>query len=279
MRLLLGSVILLLIIQTGIGASYDTLYIVKGQRTYGSSTMNQLGFSSSSLFENAPALIHGQLGDTLYLSIYNFDSNYHRVQFSSFTQNTDSIEPGGVFQYTLPLTGEGIYEFHDDLGDGISKYMGLYGVLEIGLKHPTFYWQLSETDTNWTTANWDMNNTYQPQYFSINHRNAPETMTDSIGAVTGSVGDTILIAIANHGMMKHAIHFHGYHCTIIFDSKDQGRLGWIKETFPVDIGAQMILRLIPDQPGDYPVHDHNLMAVLGAGEYIKGMMTMIKIIE
>lgn len=279
MRLLLSTVGFLLVIQTGICASHDTLFIVAGQRSLGNTSINQLNFSQSAFFENSPGLIAGKLGDTLHLTIINSDSNYHRVKFSSFTTSNDSIAPGDFLEYSLPLTEIGVFDFHDDLGNGVYKYLGLNGLLEIGLTHPTFYWQLTETDTNWTLEEWNTNKPYHPQFFSINNKSAPETMTDTVGTVTGSVGDTLLIAIVNHGLMKHAIHFHGYHCTIVFDSKDTNRIGWNKETFPIDIGAQMVLMLIPDQSGNYPVHDHNLMAVLGDGEYVKGMMTMLKISE
>jgi len=39
----------------------------------------------------------------------------------------------------------------------------------------------------------------------------------------------------------------------------------------------LVLRLVPDKEGQYPVHDHNLVAVSGNGLYPNGMFTLIEI--
>ena len=40
---------------------------------------------------------------------------------------------------------------------------------------------------------------------------------------------------------------------------------WEKDTFPVFPGEAMTLLLVPDQPGMYPVHNHNLVTVATGG--------------
>jgi hypothetical protein len=32
---------------------------------------------------------------------------------------------------------------------------------------------------------------------------------------------------------------------------------------------------VPDKPGEYPIHDHNLVAVTGGGMYHAGMISTI----
>jgi hypothetical protein len=39
----------------------------------------------------------------------------------------------------------------------------------------------------------------------------------------------------------------------------------------------LVLELVPDKPGMFPVHDHNLMAVTGNRVYNNGMMIMMTI--
>ena len=41
----------------------------------------------------------------------------------------------------------------------------------------------------------------------------------------------------------------------------------------------MTVRLVPHQPGDFPVHNHNLVATLFNNGYPRGMVTMLMIQE
>ncbi len=61
--------------------------------------------------------------------------------------------------------------------------------------------------------------------------------------------------------MVSPFHFHGYHVKIIDVKIHQTMLGWEKDTFPVFPGEAMTLLLVPDQPGMFPVHNHNLVTV------------------
>ena len=45
----------------------------------------------------------------------------------------------------------------------------------------------------------------------------------------------------------------------------------MKDTFPVYSMETVVLELVPDKVGEYPVHDHNLVAVSGANLYPNGM--------
>ena len=58
-----------------------------------------------------------------------------------------------------------------------------------------------------------------------------------------------------------------------FDSN----IGRIKDTFPLKRMEGYVLRLVPDQVGEYPVHDHNLLSITGGGLYPFGMFLTILI--
>ncbi len=75
----------------------------------------------------------------------------------------------------------------------------------------------------------------------------------------------------------HSLHFHGYHLKIVFSSKTPSNVGRLKDTFPVHSMESIILELIPDQVGEYPVHDHNLVAVSGGNIYPNGMFLTLLI--
>jgi FtsP/CotA-like multicopper oxidase with cupredoxin domain len=74
--------------------------------------------------------------------------------------------------------------------------------------------------------------------------------------------------------MEHVLHFHGFHAEILHAS-DPTRIGWVKDTFPLDVSSTLTLKLVVDLEGTYPVHDHNLIAVTNTGFYPGGMITHI----
>jgi len=51
----------------------------------------------------------------------------------------------------------------------------------------------------------------------------------------------------------------------------------MKDTFPVYSMETVVLELVPNQVGEYPVHDHNLVAVSGASMYPNGMFLTLLI--
>ena len=120
-------------------------------------------------------------------------------------------------------------------------------------------------------------NPYRPNVFTINGYDYPLNQNDSLGMVEAQVGDTIFICVVNAGNMPHAMHFHGFHYQILFSLKQPERQSWIKDSGPIFREDAMILRVVPDKPGAYPVHDHNLTANTSNGGYPGGMMTMLMI--
>ena len=119
---------------------------------------------------------------------------------------------------------------------------------------------------------------FAPDYFSVNGKSYPDLQSDTTAIIKANVGETIRLVISNTGLQKHAIHFHGYHLEIKYSSQHPSHVGRVKDSFPIDPNESIILELIPDKPGTYPVHDHNLIAVTGAGEYPNGMIAFITIL-
>ena len=103
-------------------------------------------------------------------------------------------------------------------------------------------------------------------------------MSMSVGAmIMGNVGDTITISIVNNGNMIHPIHFHGYHVELVQSTHQSEKIGWKKDSFPVFVKEGLTVRLVPHQPGEFPVHNHNLVATLFNNGYPLGMITMLMI--
>jgi hypothetical protein len=54
-------------------------------------------------------------------------------------------------------------------------------------------------------------------------------------------------------------------------------INWTKDSFPMAPGATITFLVVPDKPGMYPMHDHNLIVSTNAGLYPGGMMGMFDI--
>ena len=118
---------------------------------------------------------------------------------------------------------------------------------------------------------------FKPGVFTINSFSYPQTSMDTTGNVMGMVGDSIIISVINSGHMICALHMHGYHFKIIQATKDTQKLNWIKDSAPVVPYEAMTILVVPDKPGEYPVHNHNLITNTNHGIYPGGMMTHMMI--
>ena len=204
-----------------------------------------------------------------------------------FYLNSDNTETWAIgaedtITVDLPLLNWGTHAIISSTPEG--DLLGAACIIQVDLQADHIYswdqWDmntvLSDAIANGNSSN--IPNDYRPNVFSIN-TNPLAPMDTSNAVIHGYVGDTILISVLNSGNMAHNIHFHGFHCTIMDASNQTERIGWSKDSFPVMEGETMTLRLIPDQPGIYPVHNHNLATLLYNNNYPSGMMTMIKIYQ
>lgn len=263
------------------GVVVKTMHINKGDlMTFDGTHIPSLAFNYSSSFNPTNEVIHLSKGDTLSLTVVNNDTFYHNFKIDGINLPQYDIPPGDSAVYTISFPQPGLYRYFDDYLLG-NSYLGLSGMLVIESSSGNhFFWNLREHEVNKNIAlaNGDLGDftEYHPDYYTINGKSFPELLSDPLAAVLGAVGDTINIFICNSGLMKHSIHFHGFHLKVLYSNKKPQTIGQIKDTFPLLAGEVLELELVPDKLGEYPVHDHNLVAVTGGGEYPNGMLLIMK---
>lgn len=239
-------------------------------------------FNRSQNFDSRSPVIHIAADDTLRISIFNNSTEEHDFRVRNYSGSFSSIAPGSSVSYDLTFSQTGVYIMYDGKDFPKYAYLGLTGMIVVTEKTEGnfFYWNLKEhqkkynfTFSNDSAVNWKL---YKPDYFTINGLSYPQLQQDDSAVITGKVGDTIYVFVANTGQSIHSIHFHGYHATTVF-STDKKQQGWEKDTWLMDSYETFILRLVPDKPGKFPVHDHNLVALSGGGRYPNGMLIMMEI--
>jgi hypothetical protein len=257
----------------------DTVYINRGAFTaFNGDQFAYLAFNSTAVFHPENSRFVLGLEDTLVLRVINNDNVAHGFAVKNTAIN--ALLPAGdssTISFSSAISTCVIY--YDPTMD--YAYLGLAGMFVVTDHLTNFFWNMKEHQQAWNDSiaaggivDW---NAYDPDYFTINGRSNPDINTDTNARVTGSVGDTIHIYMVNTGKSLHSIHFHGYHCTIIASSKFPAHVGRSKDTFPVYSMEIVGLELVPDQVGEYPVHDHNLVAVSGGGMYPNGMFLTLLI--
>lgn len=258
----------------------DTLYINSGY--YQSSVIDSFPYLSfnedSSVFTAQNSFLNVGSNDTLVLYISNRDSVGHNIvidnsSFSMFVQsqqyNVDSVFGLTEGLYILKCTGN-----YSDIGFST--------ILKVEDQAKTnFYWNLKDFNDSLNVEIRNGNSIdesiYDPNFFLVNGKPKSLLDNDSLALIKGSVGDTLLINIVNTGLSYHSLHFHGYHCEIVYSGLHPNHIGREKDTFLLEPEERYILRLIPDKPGIYPVHDHNLVAVTGGGIYPNGIFVIMNI--
>jgi len=259
-----------------------SLYILRDTIHFNNGTsLPYATFNDSNTYNATNARIVVDLGDQLDLWVVNFDTEVHEFRIQGET-NTVSIPVGDSIQVLYDCNSEGVFIFHDPMNFPDNASVGLSGMLVVkNTTHPGFYWNIKEHQVGNNTTifgggspDWSI---YYPVHFTINGKSAPNINNDADARVVGNVGDTIYIYMANTGESIHSMHLHGYHVTITYSSKDPSRIGWSKDSMPIFPSETMILELVPDKPGEYPVHDHNLIGTTGGGEFGQGMFTTLLI--
>lgn len=240
-------------------------------------------FTSATDFPKNSDLLIWNTGDIITLKVVNEDTEDHGFLIED---NVDYgvILSGDSVEQVFTLLQEGVFRYYDPLNSPYNQYLGLAGIVHVKSPIdliPYFYWDLREHQEQWNSeilsGNSPLINEYTPFYFTINGNSDPDINTDAIARVTGSVGNEVRIVIVNNGMSIHSMHFHGYHAILLKNSKNLNHEGREKDTFPLYPKEYVVLAFTPDKPGEYPVHDHNLVAVTGGGIYHAGMFTTLLI--
>lgn len=273
------SVLLFIFLHTTIHAA-DTLYINRDTLTITPVFFQKAALNNDTVFNAENAVLDYPLGATIDLTIINNDTVPHSVRLpnSSGTINILAGLSASVSLIDLPMG-----TFLMPVESSVGSFLGAGALIRVGINGQKFSWDLWDQEPDLTedfgsqTIS-QLPNTYRPTLFTINGSVDPMDPTNG-SIITGNVGDTIYISIANNGNMDHPMHFHGYHVKIIQATKQPHMVGWSKDSFPVLAKEAMTVMLVPHQPGEYPVHNHNLIATLFNNGYPKGMITMLMIEE
>jgi len=258
------------------------LFINKDFVEVGAEWASASAFNLTDSIKMKNAILELEPNEQLNLSIYNTDSLDHTLTVNGILESNNIIPAFSNAQFTLQFSGSGTYRYYSDVSYG--KLIGASGIILVGHTNAKcFFWNLFEMNVDLSNqlANQEVTDLpidFQPEYFFINGNYFPNTIADTDTYVEVQLGDTVIISILNSGNMEHVLHFHGFHVEVLHSNHYQNRVGWIKDSLPLDVGSTITVQLIADQEGIYPVHDHNLIAVTNAGIYIGGMLTQIKVL-
>jgi len=258
----------------------DTLYINADTTTVAAYNLHFRSFNSTPIFNVQNSTLHQTDQDTLSITIINNDSLIHDFTIDNYITNGNIINPGDTATVTFHLNQNGTFRYYSSLAYG--HLLGASGIISVGndqLKH--FYWNLFDQQDSLSSsiANGTQTNIfsqYVPEIFCINNLIYPNTTLDSSAYVDISINDSVIIHILNSGKMDHVFHFHGYHVTILDALFNSNQVGWNKDTFPIKVNEGISVLLVPDKPGIFPVHDHNLITVV-TGAYPGGMIAVLNV--
>lgn len=285
MKVLFFTFSLLLVAFSSHSASFDVRLIINNGSILltGGTTVPGVTFSESETFSQNSDILIWTAGDDVNLRVVNFDNIDHGFVIDGYV-NYGTIAAGDSIEQNIVLSNEGVYRYYDPIGFPYMEYIGLSGILHVKDatdNTPYFYWDIREFQESWSSlivgGGSPVLNMYNPEYFTINGNGNPNINADPIARVTGNVGNEFKIVMVNNGLSIHSMHFHGYHLFIEADSKTSSSIGREKDTFPLYPKEHMILSCTPDKEGEYPVHDHNLVAVTGGTQYANGMFTTMLI--
>ncbi|MBL4653948.1 MAG: multicopper oxidase domain-containing protein [Flavobacteriales bacterium] len=260
----------------------ETLYINRGEFVASDgNAFAYMAFNRTQNFAKENAIIEVGVDDNLELKIINNDTIVHGFNVKNYIGVDSEIQPGDSITVTCSFSSESVFVYYDSYNYPNNVYMGLSGMIVVSdNSFSKFYWNIKEHQQTYNdtiakgySVDWQ---SYYPDYFTINGESAPNINIDTKARVTGSVNETIYLYITNTGQSIHSMHFHGYHLEIMYSSKYTAHVGRSKDTFPIHSLEGLVLKLVPDKTGEYPVHDHNLVTVSGGGIYPMGMfITML----
>ncbi len=282
MKSFAGIVVLILGLSSYAATVEEKIYILSDSMTcVDNTTFPYRTFNDFNAFSQNNPILQLNQDDSLSLWVVNFDSIDHNFQIEDYASTFETIPAGDSVLVGYKFVNAGGYIYHDPLNAPTNQYLGLAGMIIVkDHSHDSFYWNIKEHDSTWNdnllhnvAVDWT---TYEPDFFTINGNSNPDINADPLARIVGNVGDTLILYMSNTGNSVHSMHLHGYHATILYSSKSALEVGREKDTFPIHPMQSLVLRIVPDKEGEYPVHDHNLVAVTGNNLYANGMfMTML----
>jgi hypothetical protein len=256
----------------------DTLYINRDTTSIANVSFQKAAFNLDTIFQRGNAVLDFPENTLIEFVVANNDTVPHEIMLPDGSASFVLL-PSETQLVQITSLPYGTYSVQSLTAQG--AFLGAGAILRVGITGISFTWDLWEQDPALTFDFGDgtitvLPSVYRPIVFTMNGGVDPMDMMSS-AVITGSVGDTITISIVNNGNMIHPIHFHGYHVELTQSTQQSDRIGWKKDSFPVFVKEGMTLRLIPHQPGEFPVHNHNLVATLFNNGYPLGMITMLMI--
>lgn len=276
---------LFIVAESNSATIYQTLHINRGfikPTNVLTDSVEVVMYNSTNIFIGKNEIIEVNVGDVIEFTITNNDVLTHGFSINGITlPNTVSLSPSSSTTFQVTCNSFGLYQYFDSENFPHYKSLGASGMIYVhDDTNATFFWNLNEFDTlrseHAFNGVFDPINDYKPTYFTINGLSNPKTTLDPTQAVVGNVNDEIIICILNSGLSFHSIHFHGYHLEVLYATESY-LVSLSKDTFPFKPNDTMILKLIPDKEGIYPIHDHNLVAVTGNQVYANGMFQILTI--
>jgi FtsP/CotA-like multicopper oxidase with cupredoxin domain len=281
MRLLL-FVFLIVTVNSSAATVNESIYIQRDSIQLSTGVkIPYLTFNNSPVFSSKNARIVLNQGDDLDLWVVNNDTENHEFQIKGETA-VFIIAPGDSANVLHTFSLAGLFIFHDPMAFPSNASTGLSGMIVVkDHTYSSFYWnikehQLGNNSTLLTGGSVDWS-TYYPEYFTINGRGNPEINNDPDARIVGAVGDTLILYVSNTGQSIHPLHFHGYHAEVMYSSRNPEHVGRMKDSQGVYPSETIVFRIVPDKPGEYPIHDHNLISTTGGNMYPMGMFTTMLI--
>ena len=214
-------------------------------------------------------------------------------------ENTAAIDPGNNDTYSFTAPAAGSYVFYDNLGgDELGRAMGLIGPMVVTAPlspdnlfagGPAFDRQytlvLNELDDRLNLAvdanmAFDMA-TYEPNYFFLNGKSAPATLSDPDTEIVMEVGEDVALRFINPGLIASPMHPHGFHVNVATRDRLVETSVVAKDVILVKPGECVDVILPCDQPGTFPLHSHYLPATQANGIYVNpfgGALTNLRAI-
>ena len=259
-------------------------YINRGTfTTVKNTTFPFVALNKDTSFNQLNEVIIVNTDDTLSLVIVNHDYEPHGFSVKNTGISFSAFNPGDSIQFELTSSNHAAFVYYDQFQYPKFRYLGLSGIIYFrpdNLNH-AYFWNIKEHQTGYShtlaaggNVNW---NQYQPDYYTINSKSFPDLQIDSLAKINAHVGDTVYIVAANTGQSAHSLHFHGFHTKAIYADAKNLKSGWDKDTWGMLSMDILVLKMVPDKPGSYSVHDHNLVAISGGNTHPNGMFTIMTI--
>jgi FtsP/CotA-like multicopper oxidase with cupredoxin domain len=260
------------------------LYINRGSFvTVKNTTFPFLAFNKTTTFNQLNENVNAVIGDTIKFVVINNDTALHGFAVKGTGISSATINPGDSVTYTLSSATVKAFVYYDHYLYPNNRFLGLGGIVYFAPanSNKTYYWNIKEHQTSYHntlatggSVNW---NNYEPDYYTINSKSFPDLQTDTLAKINAQVGDTFYIVVANTGQSAHSLHFHGFHAKSLYADAKVMRANWDKDTWGTSSMDVMVLQVVPDKPGQYSVHDHNLVAITGGNTHPNGMFTIMDI--